>query len=148
MFNRSRGYKVVVKWFTLLGLQYSTAPKQLLLLVKSATQCTDLDKCFWYRGTHSRKFTSTMDDQCVVRNGAGVSSVQLWMYFLLCAIGHGSAVLLCSVGEILLLCSANLHNLVAQTSTFQLFKQHSIIAHFQRGSVAEEAEEGGRGGRD
>ena len=68
------------------------------------------------------------------------------MYFLLCAIGHGSAVLLCSGGEISLLCSVNLHNLVAQTSTFQLFKQHSIIAHFQRGSVAEEGEEGGGAG--
>ena len=148
MFNRSRGYKVVVKWFTLLGLQYSTAPKQLY---------------FWWRvrpsaliwtnasGTEEHIHANSPAQWMInayleIVQGSPVCNCEC--IFLLCAIGHGSAVLLCSVGEILLLCSANLHNLVAQTSTFQLFKQHSIIAHFQRGSVAEEAEEGGRGGRD
>ena len=66
-----------------------------LVQYKSAGRRTDLDKCFWYRGTHSRKFSRTMDDQCVQLETE------------ICA-----AALLSSLPEILLLCFANLHNLV------------------------------------
>ena len=126
MFNRSQGYKSVVKWFSLLAPLYTVE-------TSTSGNCsqarTDLDECF--RCTEKDIHANPPAQQMINarRNSrAGLQSVGCECIFRFCVILHFVQVyfvLLRPLGEISLLCSANLHTLASQTSTpFNLYNSN------------------------
>ena len=144
---------MVVKWFTLLGLiQYS--PETAFT---SGEECGAL---IWTNASGTEEHIHA-NSPAQWKINAHLEMVQGSLLYscecIFCFVRLGTAVLYSFALAVkyyfsaLLICTIQLPKLVpfnCLNSTLELYNCAAMCTHFQSGSVAEEVEEGGRGGRD